>query len=441
MIKSGLCKGFLGLLVAIAIAGGAERAQDTPSEKLPSTLNLAGLLAGPDHKDFKCDLELSPAQLTFQQRFLVRLRGTLDPGAEDRRNRLKLFFVVKVANAKGEWLPGETYHDFDVPAGFDKDSALEYTTGFYVQLGKYTVALIVYDAESGKTDVIRKPFEVKPLKSDPLPELARNLAAVDFVSEAPADAPPVQTRTREFGARRRGVFSSYRPEDAWAPGHGVAYLPVRNARPLRVDVILNLAAPVDRFEDEAPTQSQYRSVAGSMLQAGAVLSNLGLERGCVRISAIDLSKAESVFEPRPAQGIDWEKLAKQIQKRNNETISVKVLSSRSSTADFLAAYLKKIADDRDGCSDETGPVDHAVIFVSQNFSFRTGKLEDVAGEGAERSVRYLLVRINRSGGGDDLGRYFKALQARRYDAGSPEQFRAVLAQLISDLGGSGKDRK
>lgn len=440
MIKAAHRKGFLGFLVAMTIAGGIARAQDAPTEKLPSTLNIAHLLAGPDHKDFKCDLELSPPLLTFQQRFLVRLRGDFDPGAEDRRKNLKLFFVAKVADAKGEWLPGETYRAFDVKAGFDKDSALEYMTGFYVQPGKYTVALIVYDAQSGKTDVIRKPFEVKKLKNDPLPELARNLAPVDFVEEAPTDAPPVRTRSRDFARRRLGL-SNYHPEDAWAPGEGVAYLPVNNVRPLRVDIILNVAASVDRFQDEAPSESQYRSTAGSMLQAGAVLSNFGLTRGCVRISAIDLSKTESVFEPMSARGIDWQKFAKKIEKRDNDTISVKVLSRPSSIAEFLEEYLKKVADDRSGCSDESGPVDHAIIFVSQAFSFRTGKLEDVAQPSAERPVRYLLVRINRSGGGDDLARFFKALQAQRFDANSPEQFRAVLAQLVADLGGGGKDRK
>src|SRR5690348_868432 len=103
----------LGILGAFLLALPSSGAQQvTKSETLPTGLHIEQLLAGPNRSDIKCEVELSRAQLTFQQRYLVRLRAVLDPSDEERRNRLDVFFVVKIADANGQWFPGETHNEF-----------------------------------------------------------------------------------------------------------------------------------------------------------------------------------------------------------------------------------------------------------------------------------------------------------------------------------------
>ena len=440
-MRAGLAA-ILTMLTWIAFVSIAASAQkEEKPEPLPPGLQVAKLLAGPDHKDFECDVELSPARLTFQLRSLVRLRAVVDPSEEDRRNKLDLYYVVKLADESGKWFPDQRHNHFPIDAGFDKQNAIEYRTGFYAKPGKYTAALIVYDAASGKTDVIRKPFEVKTPKDDPLPQLNRDLPAIEFAADIPTDQPPVRAQTRFFRTRSLAEFTAYHPEDAWPPAPGTQVLPVGNTRPLRVDMILNVSPPVDPYMERATPGSLYRLAAGMTLQAAAVLSQLRLNQGCVRVSAIDLSKLEVVFAPEDPARQDWSKLFQQLEDRNNnDTVSVKALTHRTETADFLADFIRKIAGDRSGCGVDE-PTGHAVVFVSREFSFPSGTHDTRFDPQTESGIRYFQVRLKRYGNGDDLDHFFKPVMARRYDAGSPEQFRDAVAKLVTDLGGSGKNQK
>jgi hypothetical protein len=411
------------LLLWVASAPFSAWAQDDQKKALPEHMPLAEWLAGPERHDFKCEMELSPARLTFQQRNMVQLRADVDPAPEDRRKDIDLYLIVKVADASGKWLQSATHRHFHIPAGFDKNSMVEYTTGFYATPGSYIVALIVFDALSGKVSVLRKPLQVKPPKNDPLPQLDRNLPAIDFLADVPSSPTPVQPQEHFRNVRRPQEFLPPHPEDEWPPGRGREYLPVRNVRPLRVDVILNVSAPVDEsFLGNTPV-SQYRSTAGIISQLGAILSHLDVENGCVRVSALDLSQLGVVFDRVDGQTADWDKLAKMISDRETNTINVRALGHG-------------VADDRSGCGTSAGPIEHAIIFVSRNFSFPSGGRGEryVAGEPGD--VRYFQFRINRGAGSDDLVRFFQPAHPRRFDVDSPEQFRSSLADLIAALGGA-----
>ena len=434
--------GLAAVLAAVAIllcTPSAARAQSKAKpEPLPPGFHAGRLLAGPDHMDFKCDMALSPARLTFQLRYLVRLRATLDPGSEDRTHKLNLFFVVMIADANGNWIPKQTHTQFALEPGFDKDNAIEYLTGFYVKPGKYTAALMVYDAVSGKTDLLRKAFEVKATDDKALPGLSRDVPPVEFIDDVPTDKPPVQAQTRYFRTRNEAEFTSYHPEDEWPPATGAEYLPVENTRPLLVDIVLNVAPPVDPYMQREMPASLYRLATGITVQAGALLSHLQPHQGCVRVSAIDLSKLDAVFGPVDAKSLDWSEVAKQLDDRNNNaTISVRALTHRTDTADFLAQYLRKISEEGSSCGGE-GPAGHAIVFVSREFDFPSGTRNTKMDPEASANVRYIQVRLKRYGSGDDLAGFFKPVKAERIDASSPEQFREGVAKLVADLAGLAK---
>src|SRR5690348_777831 len=181
--------------------------------------------------------------MTYQQRFLVQVRAFVD-AAPIVGGKRDLYFLLKIADDKGNWLPNDTYNHYPLPPGLDKDNEIQYSSGLYAKPGNYTAALILYDAISRQGNIWRKQFEVKAPKNDPLPQLDRNVPAVEFIDEVPNDAIPSRIGA---GFNRGRRFQYPTTEVEWPPGHGTEFLPVHNPGPARVDVILNLAPWVDPY--------------------------------------------------------------------------------------------------------------------------------------------------------------------------------------------------
>ena len=429
-----LC-GLIGCLVLLTGAAfpQGKKNKDEPRPDLP----IEEWLRGPERKEFKWKVELLPARMTFQQRFLVQVRAYVD-AAPIVGGKHDLYFLLKVADEKGNWLPKDTYNHYPLPPGLDKDHEIQYSSGLYAKPGNYTAALILYDAVSGQGNIWRKQFEVKAPKNDALPQLDRDLPAIEFIDEVPNDAIPSRIGAG-FNHGRRFQYATTEVE--WPPGHGVEYLPVRSARPTRVDVILNLAPWVDPYMQRGTSAATYRSDSGRMLQIGAVLAHLGLQNGCVRLGAVDLSKLEVVFDRIDGPDTDWDKLTELVRKRDHDTISVAVLGKRKSTAGFLRDYLTNLMTDDSACSSPGGKTDHVIVVVSHEFAFPSGTKGDHFFPDVQCACRYYHLRINVGAplAGDDIEKFLKPANPRRFDIGSPEQFRKALAQMIEDLSG-GRER-
>jgi hypothetical protein len=171
-----------------------------------------------------------------------------------------------------------------------------------------------------------------------------------------------------------------------------------------------------------------------MLQIGALLSHLNVEHGCVRVSAVDLSKLSIVFDRLDGRTADWEKITEQVRKIDRNTISVDVLGNRKSTAGFLRDYATRIQTDESGCGPGNEKTDRALIVVSHDFQFPSGTHGDRLEPDVQCACHYYYLRIH-SIGSDDLEKFLKPANPRRLDAENPEQFRKALADLIDDLSG------
>ena len=423
--------GLSSVLVAQEKKGSDEHAPNVPIEQW---------LRGPERNDFKWRVQLLSPRRTFQQRNLVQVRAYLDAEPLSGDDHHDFYFILKVADEKGNWLPDDMYNHYPLPPGIDKKNEIQYSSGFYAKPGKYTVGLVLYDVENGKGNVWRKEFEVKPPKKNLLPQLDRDVPAIEFINEVPSDALPTH-ETVVIGRPRGGLgplinFGTprYLSDQEWPPAHGVEVLPVRAARPLRVDVILNVAPHIDPYLQRRNGAAEYRSVTGRMLQIGALLSHLGVDRGCVRVSAVDLSKLSVVFDRIDGRTADWDKITEQVRKIDRNTISVDVLSKRKSTAGFLRDYATRIMTDESGCGPGNEKTERALILVSHDFQFPSGTRGDHLWPDIQCACRYYYLRIH-SIGSDDLDKFMKPANPRRLDAEDPDQFRKVLAELIDDLSG------
>lgn len=420
------CLVMLVLLPFLAAQEKKEKEEPRPNLPIESWLNSL------ERHDFKWKVELLPPRLTFQQRNLVQVRAYVDVAPLHGDDHHDFYFVLKVGDEKGNWLPAETFNHYPLPPGIDKDNEIQYSSGLYAKPGKYTAALILYDAATGKGNLWRNLFEVKPPRKDPLPQMDRDVPAIEFVTEVPNDALPSHERTFVFLRRNRGAPEYTDVE--WPPGHGVEFLPVPAPHPLRVDVILNVAPLLDPYLQRRTTATQYRSVSGRMLQIGAVLSHLDVERGCVRMSAVDLSKLSVVFDRIDGRTADWDKIGEQLRKIDHNTISVDVLGNRKSTAAFLRDYMTNLMEDIAGCGPANEKTERVIVLVSHDFQFPAGTHGDHLWPDVQCACRYFHLRLN-DATSDDLEKFLKPANPRRFNVHGPEQFRKALADMIDELSG------
>ena len=433
---SGASRGYYwSVLLAVCIAAGVvvapAKAQDAnkPAEESAPNIPVTQWLAGPERKDYPWDVELIQPRLTFQQRFLLQVRATVDVAPMIDGRKHDLWFVLKVADAEGHWLPDDTHNHYPIPPDLSKENDITFTSGFYAKPGRYTAGLVLYDAGTSKGSVWRKQFEVKAPKHDPLPGMDRDLPTVDFVDDVPDDAVPVRSGAGFIRPRR---FQYVGTDEQWPPGRGIEFLPVHSSsrRPLRVDVILNVAPWLDPYMQVAPSQRSYRTEAGRMAQIGALLSHIAVPNGCVQVSAVDLSKLEVVFGRQEGRDADWQKLTEKIRKHDHDTISVSVLSKQKTTAGFLRDFLTNIMVDQSGCGKDG---EHAIVFVSHDFSFPAGTNGDRLWPDTQCACRYYYVRVPGPNGADDLDKFLKPAKPRRFDVDSPAAFRKAVAELLEDL--------
>lgn len=406
-------------------------AQNDKQEEARPELPIEQWLRGPDREDFKWRVELLAPRLTFQQRNLVQVRAYVDVAPMRGADPHDLYFILKVADERGNWLSDETFNHYPLPPGLDKSNEIQYSVGLYAKPGHYTAALILYDTVHSRGNVWRKGFEIKLPKNDPLPQLDRDLPVVEFITEVPNDALPTRDKS-VFFPRRRGTRQFTDVE--WPPGHGVEFLPVPAPRPVRVDIVLNMAPHLDPNYMARTTAVQYRSVAGRMLQIGALLSHLNIARGCVRVSAVDLSKLSVLFDRLDARTADWDKLTEKVRKIDHDTVSVDILSHRKSTAGFLRDYVTNLMVDSTGCGQANEKIDRLILVVSHDFQFPSGTHGDYLWPDVQCSCRFEYLRID-SIGNDDIDKFLKPSNARRFDVHSAEQFRKTVADLIDDLSG------
>ncbi len=433
-------------LLWLALTVAAQEKKDAKPDEPHPNLPVAQWLRGSDRTDFKWRVELLPPRMTFQQRYLVQVRAYVDVQPLVGDDKRDFYFLLKVADEMGNWLPNDTYNHYPLPPGLDKKSEIQYATGLYAKPGKYTAALVLFDAVQGQGNVWRKQFEVKAPKKDPLPTMDRDIPAIEFLTEVPSDALPTHERVAVMRRGRLAVpaisGSSEASDEEWPPGHGSEFLPVRPPRPLRVDIVLNFAPWIDPYLQRRTTASAYRADSGRMLQIGAVLSHLNVERGCVRVGAVDLSKLTVVFNRLDGHDADWDKITEQVRKIDHNTVSAAVLGNRKSTAGFLRDYMTDLMTDASGCGPGSEKTDHVIVLVSHDFQFPAGTRGDRLWPDVQcSSCRYYHLRINGGGPGssDDLEKFFKAANPRRFDVNSPEQFRKALAEMIDEFSG-GRER-
>ena len=105
------------------------------------------------------------------------MRARISAEIVSGHNKHALHFILKVKPQDGDWLKGEQYNDYPVPADLGSGKEIEYATGVYFHPGNYTLALIAFESNGSRISVAHRDVRVEAVKDDPFPEIGGLLQA------------------------------------------------------------------------------------------------------------------------------------------------------------------------------------------------------------------------------------------------------------------------
>jgi hypothetical protein len=394
---------------------------------------LQDLLNGPDRQDFPWKITVLQPRLMYQQRFIVQMRARISAEIVSGHNKHALHFILKVKPQDGDWLKGEQYNDYPVPADLGSGKEIEYATGVYFHPGNYTLALIAFESNGSRISVAHRDVRVEAVKDDPFPEVDRYVPLIELPQGFP---------DQEVGA------DDVSDGELFPVAHIDNWVPIANQQPVLVDVVLNFTKRAElrvlepyRMDPRyprnrtgmvwnKPVQPTYRLDVGRVLQMGNVLAHIGLSSGCVRVSAIDVLRMKTIVDRANEKTLDWDKFQQQIGKFDQNTVDAGVLANKKGPAQFAHRFLDTLSGDSTGCP---GAARHYVVVIGHEVSLPgAAKEEKLESVDAERA-RFYYVHGGVSSMGDDLGEILKGAKPEKLPFTTPKDFRKSFKRIVDDL--------
>jgi hypothetical protein len=415
------------LVLALATPMFALQADQRP----PAMNMLDKLCQGPEHQDIPWKIHFSSPRLMYQQTYKVQARARIDPIVLKAVNDPRvLHFALKVQAADGKWAKGGEFKDYAVPPDLGRDRDIEYQSAVYLRPGDYILSIAVLDSGNGQSSVARQTLRIPAMPDDPFPELDSHLLAVEFPDGFPQ---------QEVGNDEVNDGELFPISLDQSP------IPIATPRPAAIDIVLDITKrpvagasvvfdiygrPHVSGRGLSPSSiPPYDLEVGRLLQVGSFLSRLAPHPGCVRVSAVDVLRMKTMLDKSNALAIDWPGFEKQIQRLDQDTVDVSVLTNKKGPAEFMRQYLDDLSSGSPACASGG---EHYVVVVSHEVPFpaKGGKLSEAD---RERARFYYLFSQVGGGMGDDLSGLLKPVKPERLSFNSPRDFRKALAKIVADL--------
>jgi hypothetical protein len=361
---------------------------------------------GPELHAKHWKVQIGPPILLFNQRYALGSSAEFPLTSSKNSPNIDLHLVVRVADQQGRWFEGSDYTRINPKPSTDKGRSAVWRTDFYVRSGIYQVALLVYDAITQQHYLWKKTVTVD--RASLLPDLDRNMPAVEFADPGGIHPP--------FGE----------------------YLPVRNPKPLRVDVVLNLTDEVQlNMQPGAYGRWRHVSVESALMGAISVLSQLKPAQGCVRVSAIDIVHLEVARDRAFADlRTDWQKIREALHKnRDQSTVDVHTLEGRTKAREFFRHFLETVMSDESGCGLKTPISDRALIVVSDSLMFPGSSDNEPVSPMVQHGSQIYHLKIALRGmlSYDQVGKMMAQLHPHTFTIGDPRDLRKSIAEIVRDL--------
>jgi hypothetical protein len=410
------------ILVVFALASASWLLAREGSDAVFATVPFDQWLQQKQQTPIHWTLRVSDPALSAHQRLGVRLDAQVD-GVElaRRRGEGKLLVLVQLTDGKNRTWQNHVETDLEhVEAGIKSNNVI-FSQSFFVLPGDYRAAVAVFDTASGEHNVIQRTLHVAPIKNDPLPDLWRDLPAVEFYTP---DAAP----------------------DRWfLPSvEGQLRLPVETRRPTDVSLVVNLT-PAERFA--ASSRVQNRNL-GALVPPTRILSEVAWHNANFSIELVDLSRRRVAFRQDDMQLLHWADARGALTETNTATIDVKALANRKLSADF---FLDQVAQKIEAPA-VPGKSSRVVIIFSASVYFEPGvELHPIA-VSPQPDVTVFYVRFQevqpparlpanpdfippprRLTPEDQLEPLLRPLAPRLFDVTTPLEFRRALAAILAQI--------
>ena len=399
------------------VAQGQAGNQEGSPDPIFSTIPFEQWLNENNQARIRWTLHLSDPELSSHQRLIVNLDVQVE-GAELARRRGEGQFMILVQLSDSKSRTWQNHHAIDldqIQAGIKPDNAV-FTEPFFVLPGDYRVSVAVFDSASGEHSIIKRNLHEAPLKNDPLPDMWRNLPAVEF--------PGPQSSFDRW----------YLPSVA-----GRLKLAVETRHPMNVALLVNLTPP-ERFS--ASTGMQNRNLE-ALLPATKVLSQVDWRNARLSLELLDLARRRVTYRQENMQALDWSKASSALDHVNPGIIDVRSLANRRYSADF---FLNRISR-QIVFPNEAVRTPRVVIVLSSTVFFEPGVEMRPIRLASRPDVTVIYIRYHlrpavfvdptgrprrtyTTGVEDELAPLLKPLAPRIFDVATPEQFRRALALVL-----------
>ena len=387
------------LLVALAPLAAAQEPPPLDLRSIP----ISNWLDSGEHAEIPWSFVVRDPILRVDQRleiaYNVRISGkNLNRTGADH----EIFLVSRISSPDGEWLnqPEIVRHTAGQLAN---NVYLELLMRVVVKPGEYVLWSVLYDRKTGKHNVAKRRLRVSELRGDPLPDLYSRMPLVEF-----PDYLEVST-------------------DSLAFVNGELYLPIRNKRPLHVELISMLSPP----EQWTGRNRIVRAHNDGTLGALAALSQMELMDGSLSITGLDLVRRQVMFEQRDFQSIEWKSLLQAMKKAQSLDISTEALQGAKNNG----AFFREILNER-LTTDLPSDAMRVVIVVTSSRLFESGAdLRPLELEGdCNCRLYYLRFRLNVNDVFDQLEKFMKPLRPRIFNLLTARDLRKAIAEIVTDLG-------
>lgn len=416
VVRMALCCLLAGLALAVPLPAVQDPADVQAGRE---TIPFDAWVAAGERRQIPWKISLREQRMRADLRLTSGFTVTV-PARELNRlgSQHELFLLACVADQQGNWFDSygllKQKIDQPLPSGQDVSLAMS----FVVRPGHYKLTLILYDRVTGLRSLTTLPLRIHPVRNDPLPNLYRDLPAVEFA--------PLAT----------GVDRFLEPKVA-----SRLWLPVEAHGSPRIDVLMNFGLS---GQGAGPGGDNRR--LWILARTLRLFSQLQAPPGALRITGVDASARRMLFVLDDMRNIPWDTVRNALDATRIGTVSADSLAGRErnawffrDTIDHLLAPATAAGETPVGTGESSpaasGSADakRVLIVVSNPVDFSRTDARLPRAEDCNCRVFYFCYRFVDIAAVDDLGGLLSPLKPRRFDLYSPEDVRKAVAAVLREI--------
>lgn len=384
-------------------------AQPASSSGTSGQTTFAQLIEAGPHREIPWETHVRAFGLTNFQRILVRVE-ILVPSKEvvKRGGKDRLIAAVRFTDVAGHIYQDSGTMELTSGSmeGLEGNSHLSWRV--FALPGEYKVNMVLLDAASGQHNVVLHNLHVPPLKNDPLPDIWRDLPAIEFI-----------------GAMEN-LDRFLHPEI-----QGRLHLPLVTRQPIQVELLVNLTAS----EVYKGSVRVNRINLGTLVPTLKTLSQIDIRNGTLNIVLLDTARRRTSFtqENIKADNFDWPRLKEAIAAANPAEVDVATIQHRTQNAAFFREAVAGMI--REKPPGKQGPAQVFILISSpMSFDFRQGLNETEVPRDCDclfYHLRYDWAPAAQAF--DDLDSLLKPLKLHTFSVSSPEGLRKALASILAEI--------